>query len=290
MDSNDTLRLLIVPGVSPGRWVSTWKERHRAPIEVEVADASAAEQRLLGGDGDAAFLRLPVTDDTLAVIPLWVEESVVVVPKEDELSLLERLSPADLAEHVVIVAGDDVLHWADGPGTAFTGVVPATAADAIELVAAGAGVTVVPASLARAHTRKDVVAVPLVEGPTSQVGLAWVPVDGAPTPAVDDLIGIVRGRTANSSRGRDAQVPAERPTAKAKAARAEKAARAAAARGGRRRVAGAPDAPVPPAPEAAARAAPDVVAPDADAAATGRHLPRERRRPRHRAVPGASSW
>lgn len=238
MDSPDSLRLLIVPGVSPGRWVSTWKDRYALPIEVEVVAAAEIEARLVAGDGDAAFVRLPLGEpvdgaasDPLAVIPLWIEQSVVVVARENELSLLAEVSPADLAEETFITADDDVLGWAELPGAPFTGPRPATAGDAVELVAAEAGVLVLPASIARAHTRKDVAVVPLLDGPTSQVGLAWRPVDGSPAPAVDDLIGVVRGRTANSSRGRTDEEPAVplRPTEKAKAA--ARAARAAAARG-----------------------------------------------------------
>ena len=251
MDSPDSLRLLIVPGVSPGRWVSTWKDRYPLPIEVEVVAAALIEARLLDGGGDAAFVRLPLLTlddggaaDTLAVIPLWVEESVVVVSRENELSLLSEASPQDLAHETLLTPGDDVLGWVDAPGTPFTGPPPADAGDAVELVAAEAGVLVLPASIARAHTRKDVAVVPLAGGPTSQVGLAWRQVDGAPPPAMDDLIGVVRGRTANSSRGRTDEVPAAplRPTEKAKAA--ARAARAAASRGtgGRGAVRGRPGA------------------------------------------------
>ena len=40
---------------------------------------------------------------------------------------------------------------------------------------------------------------PLRDGPSSTVALAWVA--DRTTPAVDAFVGIVRGRTANSSRG-----------------------------------------------------------------------------------------
>jgi DNA-binding transcriptional LysR family regulator len=69
---------------------------------------------------------------------------------------------------------------------------------AIELVAANVGVAVMPQSVARAHSRKDVVARPLVDGVETRISLVW-PTAGA-HPLVDEFIGIVRGRTANSSR------------------------------------------------------------------------------------------
>ena len=60
---------------------------------------------------------------------------------------------------------------------------------------------IVPMSLARLHHRKDAEYRPLVDGPTSTVALAWpTAADGANGPLVDAFIGIVRGRTTNSSR------------------------------------------------------------------------------------------
>ncbi|WP_460704642.1 LysR substrate-binding domain-containing protein [Myceligenerans halotolerans] len=76
---------------------------------------------------------------------------------------------------------------------------PDTAADALAIVGAAAGVTVLPMSLARLHHRKDVVYRPLDGGPTAPVGLVW-PADRT-TDLVEEMIGIVRGRTVNSSRG-----------------------------------------------------------------------------------------
>ena len=60
------------------------------------------------------------------------------------------------------------------------------------------GFVIVPMSLARLHHRKDVAYRPLESGPTSTVALAW-PVDRT-TALIDTFVGIVRGRTANSSR------------------------------------------------------------------------------------------
>ena len=57
--------------------------------------------------------------------------------------------------------------------------VPAmTLRQAVESVAADAGIVIVPMSVARLHHRKDVVAVPVTGVPTTKVGLTW-PVDAA---------------------------------------------------------------------------------------------------------------
>jgi DNA-binding transcriptional LysR family regulator len=71
--------------------------------------------------------------------------------------------------------------------------------EAVEVVASGTGVLVVPMSVARLHHRKDVAFRPVTDLPTTKVGLAWL-VDNE-DPRVQTFIGIVRGRTARSSRG-----------------------------------------------------------------------------------------
>jgi DNA-binding transcriptional LysR family regulator len=71
---------------------------------------------------------------------------------------------------------------------------------AVESVAAEAGIVIVPMSLARLHSRRDVVAVQVTGVPTTSVGLAWL--RDADDERIETFIGVVRGRTANSSRGR----------------------------------------------------------------------------------------
>ena len=79
---------------------------------------------------------------------------------------------------------------------------------AVDLVAGGAGVLLVPQSIARSHSRRDLVYRPITDGTPTQVGLAWLV--GPPSELVDDFIGVVRGRTVNSSRSRPK--PEQQPT------------------------------------------------------------------------------
>ena len=83
---------------------------------------------------------------------------------------------------------------------------PATTADAIELVAAGVGLLIVPQSLARLHHRRDLTYRPLSDAPQSSVALSWR--EEQTTDLMEEFIGIVRGRTVNSSRGRTPTPPA----------------------------------------------------------------------------------
>ena len=67
-------------------------------------------------------------------------------------------------------------------------------------MAAGIGLLVVPQSLARLHHRRDLVFRPVTDAPQSQVALSWL--EDRTSDLVEEFIGIVRGRTVNSSRGR----------------------------------------------------------------------------------------
>ncbi|WP_255371610.1 LysR family transcriptional regulator substrate-binding protein [Cellulosimicrobium sp. CUA-896] len=211
-------RLAYVPGATPAKWVRTWRERlPDVPLELVATEAADAERALRDGEADAAILRLPVDRDVLAAIPLYEETPVVLVPRDHLLAALEpdeTVALADLADDVLLRPVDDVLAWAGAPGVpgaADDAPVPpgrpaverpATTADAVVLVAAGVGVLVAPQSLARLHHRKDVVHRRVEGAPTAPVALAWV-ADGADD-LVEEMVGIVRGRTVNSSRGRAA--------------------------------------------------------------------------------------
>ncbi|GAA3184126.1 MULTISPECIES: LysR family substrate-binding domain-containing protein [Streptomyces] len=201
-----SFRLVYVPGVIPGKWVRIWQERlPDVPLTLVPVPAADAHATLRAREAEAGFVRLPVDDD-LHAIPLYTETTVVVVPKDHLLTAADEVTTADLAEETVLHPLDDTLGWRTPPGeAAFTR--PETTADAIELVAAGIGVLAVPQSLARLHHRRDLTYRPLTDAPVSRVGLSWPKAD--PAELVEDLIGIVRGRTVNSTRGRPAARAAE---------------------------------------------------------------------------------
>jgi DNA-binding transcriptional LysR family regulator len=188
-----------IPGATPGRWIDTWRER-MPRIPLELVPLAAADQRsaLLEGRVDAALVRRPIEKDGLHVIPLYDEVPVVVAPAESHLLAVDELDAADLEGETLIVPADDVLGTAVAGTEAPAFAPPATTGDAIELVAAGVGIVIVPMSLARLHHRRDVDHRVLRDGPVSGVALAWVA--ERTTPEVDAFVGIVRGRTANSSR------------------------------------------------------------------------------------------
>ncbi|MET9494215.1 LysR family substrate-binding domain-containing protein [Streptomyces sp. NPDC006552] len=215
-----SFRLAYVPGATPAKWVRIWNERlPGAPLALVPVAADEAADVLRRGDADAGLVRLPVDRTFFSAIPLYTETTVVLVPKDHVVSAVEEVTLADLADEIVQHPLDDVMDWERPPGQpAFER--PATTADAVELVAAGVGLLVVPQSLARLHHRRDLTYRPVVDAPGSDVALAWP--QERTTDQVEDFIGIVRGRTVNSSRGR-AQAPQDKPQEKKKPAAARKA-------------------------------------------------------------------
>ncbi|GAA1936552.1 LysR substrate-binding domain-containing protein [Kitasatospora viridis] len=208
-------RLAFVPGVTPGKWIRIWEQRlPEVPfVPCPLAAPAEAEAALAAGTADAALLRLPVDRTLFSAIPLYTETTVVVLPKDHELTEAEELLVEQLAEQVVWHPQDETLVWETRPGTpGFER--PASTADAIELVAAGVGLLLVPQSLARLHHRKDLTYRPVLDAAQSQVALAWP--EERTTDLVEEFIGIVRGRTVNSSRGRSAAAQPE-PKQQAKA-------------------------------------------------------------------------
>lgn len=206
--------MAYVPGVTPAKWVRIWNERlPDIPLTLVQVPAHGAQELLRAGEADAAFLRLPVAGTDLSAIPLYTETTVVVVPKDHLIAAVDELSVAELADETVLHPMDDALPWERLPGRPALER-PATTGDAIELVAAGIGVLVVPQSLARLHHRKDLTYRTLTDAPESRVALSWP--QEKTTDQVEDFIGIVRGRTVNSSRGRAGAAPAAQPKAKTK--------------------------------------------------------------------------
>jgi DNA-binding transcriptional LysR family regulator len=225
-----SLTLGYVPGGTPAKWARTWAERHPdAPLTLCVVTAADAAAAVRAGTVDVALLRLPIDTSGLAVIPLYEETTVAVVPTDHILTTVDTITAADLDGESILRPLDDVVAWAAAPGVPDDHP-PETTKDATELAAAGIGVLIVPQSLARLYHRKDLTYRPITDAPTCPVALA-VP-EGAQSALVEEFIGIVRGRKPGSSRGQAQSTP--KRTAREKTL-AKQAARAAASKAQRKR-------------------------------------------------------
>jgi DNA-binding transcriptional LysR family regulator len=173
--------VLFVAGVTPSKWERIWRERmRRQPLELRLATPGDATVALRDGRAAAAFLRNVTADDEFSAIRLYDEAPVVVAARDH---LFAALAPHEAVE-VAQLSSETVLEGHD--------------AETVELVAAGVGVARMPQSIARALSRRDVITRPLAGSVPSTISLVW-PTENT-TPSVETFIGIVRGRTENSSR------------------------------------------------------------------------------------------
>lgn len=161
------------------------------------------------GEVDMAFVRLPVDKTGLHVIPLYSELNVVVAPKDHAISAFEELDVADLADEYLLADPDDFPQWRDISSEIAAGTrkpLPPMASidEALDLVEAGLGVLILPMSVARHFSRKNLRSRLLHGLDESSVGLAWIdsfyPLPEDDEAVIQEFIGVVRGRSANSSR------------------------------------------------------------------------------------------
>lgn len=190
-----SFRLGFVTGATPDKWARTWRERRREPLDLVPVTEDDQTGGLRAGDLDMALVRLPIDRAGLHCIPLYEERQVVVVGREHFVAASDGdVELADLTDEQL------VLPHASGwtPAAPQLAWPPMDARDAVETVAAGTGIALMPMSVARLHHRKDATWRVVADLAPTTVGLAWRVDDDHER--VQAFIGIVRGRTVNSSR------------------------------------------------------------------------------------------
>lgn len=190
------LRITFVPGVTPDKWLDRWRERQPdVPVQATMREGGDDPRLLLAtGVADLVFMRFPdgvnPADESTHVIPLYEELPVVCAPHEHALELYDDEVPLEeLAEETWLDLSD---YPPEVGGTAM----------ALEVVGAGTGLLILPQSVGRLYRRKDVVQKIVSGAPSTRIGIAWLkPIgDESEDPRIEEFIGIVRGRRANSSR------------------------------------------------------------------------------------------
>lgn len=174
----ERLRIGYVPGVTLTKWRRVWQERRpRDPLEIVAVSEAQQRLRLCDLSLDMCFVRLPLESTGMHVIRLYEEQPVVWLSRDHGLAELESITSRDLGD---LRAIDDA------------------EPDSIELAVACAAALRVPMSIARSGSRKDLVYRPAPDRPTTTVALAWRMENDHPL--IDEFIGVVRGRSATSSR------------------------------------------------------------------------------------------
>lgn len=166
----------------PDKWKRIWAERHRRALAMQVLPEESAEEAIRSGEVAMCLVRGPIGRDGMHLIPLYDEAPTIVVGKEHPAAAYDELPLAELADDPDILATNPDISMSEAFAT----------------VAAGTGHLLVPRSVARINQRKDVAFIHASDAPRTKVGLAWLIANDDPD--VETFIGIVRGRTARSSR------------------------------------------------------------------------------------------
>jgi len=190
----EPLRVAFVTGTTPDRWARSWREQRRGRLELVPVDEADQEAVVRRGDVDMALVRLPIDTEGLHCVRLYDEQPVVVAGHEHLVSAADTVTLADLADEQLVRP-----HRSGWLPAAEQLVWPVMSEpEAIETVAAGTGIVLVPMSVARLFQRKDVVRRDVTDLPPTTIALVWRrDRDDDTTQA---FVGVVKGRTANTSR------------------------------------------------------------------------------------------
>ncbi|MGW4167520.1 LysR family transcriptional regulator [Streptomyces sp. WAC 01325] len=134
---------------------------------------------LLDGRADVGIVRLPIDRQGLEVHPLFQEPRVVMVPVGHRLAERRSVTVKDLAAEHLLQDPNAVPEWRDVALELQSGERPEVPVihqveEKLELVAAGAGICVLPLSTANFYTRPDVIPLPVDDLGPNEVALAWV--------------------------------------------------------------------------------------------------------------------
>src|SRR5688572_26038134 len=191
----DTLRIGFVTGATPDKWARHWRDRRREPLELVPVTEAEQLDGVRDGSLDMALVRLPVDRDGLHCVRLYDEVQVAVASREHMLAAADdEVTTDDLVDEQLVRPHSsgwrptaDQLDWP-----------PMNEQDAIETVAAGTGLVILPMSVARLHQRKDVVSRVVADLDPTTIALVWkVERDDEVT---QTFVGVTKGRTARSSR------------------------------------------------------------------------------------------
>ncbi|MBD0695945.1 LysR family transcriptional regulator [Streptomyces sp. CBMA123] len=201
----------FMPGLIVTPAVRVMSQRH-PELSVEVFRTGWDDQAQVIRDGraDVGYLRLPVDQRGLTVLPLLAEPRVAVLPADHRLAGHDAVTLADLAGEHLLQNPDAVLppHAASAllNGRTRPSVQTIrTVEEKLEYVAAGHGFVVLPLSVATFYTRPDVTHLPVHALPPCQVALAWD--RSRRSPLIEEFAGIAAMLQASSLKPLDARQP-----------------------------------------------------------------------------------
>jgi len=192
---SDPLRIGFVTGATPDKWARNWRDQRREPLELVPVTEADQLDGIRDGSLDMALVRLPVDQDGLHCVRLYDEVQVVAASREHMIAATDdEVCLADLVDEQLV--RPQASGWR--PEAEQLDWPPMTEQEAIETVAAGTGVVILPMSVARLHQRKDVVTRVVSDLEPTSIALVWrIERDDEVT---QTFVGVTKGRTSRSSR------------------------------------------------------------------------------------------
>jgi DNA-binding transcriptional LysR family regulator len=143
-------------------------ERPEVTVEVQRLEWDDQEELILSGRVDIAYVRRPIDERGLRLVPLFAEQRLAALPADHRLARRTSVSTADLAgEQHLRYRQPAPVPGARGPQRPLRSV-----EEKLEHVAAGHGLIVLPMSATEYYSRADVVYVPVADAEPDQVYLA----------------------------------------------------------------------------------------------------------------------
>lgn len=225
-DSAAALRLGFARGIAPNKWAKRWVlARPEHPLELvplPVLFGSGVTAGHGGTDHDGSEPPIDVMLERARpgqrpeadhAILLYTEAVALVVAADHELAESDAFDTADLGLVHLLDHSDHSPDWPDPAPWADPSYAPENARAALDLVTAGLGAMLLPLPLARHLTRKREHAVLALRGAHLAGSTVWASWAAERDDAdVQQLVGILRGRTARSSRTTNESRPQKQQT------------------------------------------------------------------------------
>ncbi|GAA2474876.1 LysR family transcriptional regulator [Winogradskya humida] len=183
-----SLRVGFMPGLIVTPVVRRLEERWPG-LRVDVLRTSWTEQiqALRDGRFDASFARRPFDDEGLTVIDLYAEPRVAVLPVDHPRAGADEVLLADLTGDLLLQPPGFIPEWR---GAAEPPTTSPTVEEKLELIAAGRGIVILPASTTRYYHRPDVTYARVIDLADTTVCLAIE--TRRESPVLRDLVRIAR--------------------------------------------------------------------------------------------------
>jgi DNA-binding transcriptional LysR family regulator len=175
-----TFTIGFMPGLIVTPVVCELSEAH-PDLTVDVLRTSWIDQVEVVHDGrvDVSYVRLPIDQTGLQLIPLFSEPRMVVLPVRHCLADNDSVSITELADDHLLQDPAAVPEWQAIASELRSRTAPPpippirTVEEKLEHVAAGRGIAIIPRSTALFYRRPDVACVPVDDIADNQVSLAW---------------------------------------------------------------------------------------------------------------------